>query len=250
MVRHLADRGPWFVAPPGAWTDDVVVLPPDEAHHAVRVLRLAPPDVVTATDGQGTVARCAVSSVADARVLLEVLEKETVRRPRPEVAVYQGAAKGHKNDEVVEKLGELGVAETLVYESKRSVARWDAGKVERLNERWAGVARSAAKQSRNPFVMAARAGLSWSDLLRRVSAEPVVVVLWEEASLPLRTALLEGLERVAVVVGPEGGLERSEAEGLADAGGQLVSLGPRILRTENAALVTVAALQYHYGVIG
>lgn len=249
-MRHHVDAGPWFVAPPGAWAEGSVVLPPDEAHHAVKVLRLSPPDVVTATDGDGTVARCAVARIEDKTVLLEILEKETVRRPRPEIAVYQGAAKGHKNDEVVEKLAELGVAGTFVYESRRSVARWDRGKVERLNERWATVARSAAKQSRNPFVMDAAAGVSWSDLVARVSAEPATLVLWEGASLPLRTALLGGAERVAVVVGPEGGLEPAEAEALADAGGQLVSLGPRILRTENAALVTVAALQYHYGVIG
>jgi 16S rRNA (uracil1498-N3)-methyltransferase len=75
-------------------------------------------------------------------------------------------------------------------------------------------------------------------------------VLWEEATLPLRTALLRGVERAAVLVGPEGGLDPGEAEALADAGAQLVSLGPRILRTENAALVAVAALQFHYGAIG
>ena len=249
-MRHDADRGPWFVAPPGAWTEDTVVLPRDESHHALKVLRVAPPDVVTVTDGAGAVARCAASGTADSLLTLEILEKETMRRPRPELVVYQGAAKGHKVDEVVEKLAELGVAETYVYESKRSVARWDAGKVARLNERWGAVTKGAAKQSRNPFVMTAAAGLSWAELVRRIAAEPATVVLWEEASLPLRTALLKGLDRIAIVVGPEGGLEPSEAEALADAGGQLVSLGPRILRTENAALVTVAALQYHYGVIG
>ncbi|MFN2586914.1 MAG: 16S rRNA (uracil(1498)-N(3))-methyltransferase [Actinomycetota bacterium] len=249
-MRQYVDRGPWFVAPPGAWAAGSVVLPPDESHHAAKVLRVAPPDVVTATDGRGTVARCAVSTVEGPAVVLEILEKETLQRPRPEIAVFQGAAKGHKTDEVVEKLAELGVAGVFVYESRRSVARWDRAKVERLNERWAAVARAAAKQSRNPFVTEAAAGLSWDGLVRRIAAEPAAVVLWEEASLPLRTALLDDVDRLAVVVGPEGGLEPAEAEALAGAGGQLVSLGPRILRTESAALVTVAALQYHYRVIG
>ena len=66
-------------------------------------------------------------------------------------------------------------------------------------------------------------------------------MLWEEASLPLRTALDGGGNRVALVVGPEGGLAREEAEALADAGAQLVSLGPRIFRTENASVVAAAA---------
>ncbi len=247
-MRH--DAGPWFVAPPEAWREGSIVLPADESHHATKVLRVAPPDVVTVTDGAGTVARCAATAIDRGGLVVEVLEKETVRRPRPELVVYQGAAKGHKVDDVVEKLAELGVAEVRVYESKRAVARWDETKVARLNERWEAVARAAAKQSRSPWLTRAVAGLSWTQVLREIANEPVSVVLWEEAEFPLRTALVGGADRLAVLVGPEGGLEGAEAEALADAGAQLVSLGPRILRTENAALVTVSALLYHYGVIG
>lgn len=226
------------------------MLPLDESHHALKVMRVAPPDVVTVTDGRGTVARCAAVGVEDGLLVTEVLEVQTHRRPRPEIVVYQGAPKGAKGDEVVEKLAELGVAEVRVFTSARSVARWDQAKVARLNERWAAVTRSAAKQSRSPFAARAVAGLSWRQVAREIAREPVAIVLWEEASLPLRTALLEGAERIAFVVGPEGGLEAAEAEELAGAGAQLVSLGPRILRTENAALVTAAAVLYRYGVIG
>jgi 16S rRNA (uracil1498-N3)-methyltransferase len=142
------------------------------------------------------------------------------------------------------------VAEVWVYESSRSVVRWDESKVAKLGDRWRAIARSAAKQSRSAFVLEAGGGVSWTELLRRVAKEPHAVVLWEDASLPLRTALVGTTDRVALIVGPEGGLERTEAEALADAGAQLVSLGPQILRTENAAVVTVAALQFHYGLLG
>ena len=136
------------------------------------------------------------------------------------------------------------------YSSERSIVKWDEGKVRRQSERWTGIAKSAAKQSRNPYMLQAGAGLSWSELVRRVSKEPFTIVLWEEASLPLRTALSGTSERIALVVGPEGGLTRGEAEALADAGGQLVSLGPTIYRTENAPVVAASALLYHYGLIG
>ena len=66
----------------------------------------------------------------------------------------------------------------------------------------------------------------------------------------MRTALHGPADRLAIVVGPEGGLTRDEAEALADAGGQLVSLGPTILRTENAPVVAASAVLYHYGLIG
>ena len=243
-------RQPWFVAEPECWDDDRIVLPEDESRHALRVLRVAPPDVVTVTDGRGIVARCAATATENDRLVVEVLERERRRPLVPEVVVYQAAPKGHKIDDVVERVAELGAGEFWVYESERSVVEWDARKLARLSERWRAIARSAAKQSRSPYVLKPGGGVSWTELVRRISKEPYAIALWEEASLPLRTALLEGADRVALIIGPEGGLARAEAETLADAGAQLVSLGPRILRTENAPVVATAAVLYHYGLIG
>lgn len=241
---------PWFIAPPESWTASEIRLPPDESHHALKVMRVSPPDVIAVTDGRGRIARCAAARVEDNSLIAEILEAEERRPTKPRIVVYQGAAKGQKIDGVVERLAELGVAEVRVYESSRSVVKWDEPKIARLNERWRAIARAAAKQARSPFVLEAGAGLSWTELQRRIAKEPHSVVLWEEASFPLRTALVEGIDRVALVIGPEGGLEQAEAEALADAGAQLVTLGPQILRTENAAVVTTAALQFHYGLIG
>lgn len=195
-------------------------------------------------------ARCAVADDVGESLRAEILDRGVQTRSKPELVVYQGVAKAGKLDEVVEKLAELGVAELWSFESERAVARWDAAKAEKLKERWTGICRSAAKQSRNAYVMQAGAGLSWTELVRRVSKEPFALTLWEEASLPMRTVLQSGVDRVAVVVGPEGGLTQIEAESLADAGSPLVSLGPKILRTENAALVACSALQFHFGLVG
>jgi 16S rRNA (uracil1498-N3)-methyltransferase len=241
---------PWFIAPTDEWRTSEVTLPPDESHHALRVMRVSPPDVITVTDGAGRVARAAVKGDVEGRLIAEILEQKTHRPPRPRLVVYQGAAKGHKVDDVVERLAELGTAETWVYSSSRSVVHWDEDKAQKRGERWRTIARSAAKQSRNPFVMQTGAALSWTELVRRVAREQLPIVLWEEAELPLRTALLKAPDRIALVVGPEGGLTREEAEELATAGAQLVSLGPRILRTENAPVVAASALLWHYGVIG
>lgn len=241
---------PWFIAGPEAWTEGRVTLPADESHHALKVMRVSPPDVIVVTDGRGRVARCAASLTEGDRLVAEILEVDERRPAKPRIVVYQGAAKGQKIDGIVERLAELGVAEVWIYESSRSVVKWDDAKVAKLGDRWRSIAKAAAKQSRSPFVLETGGGLSWTELQRRIAKEPHAVVLWEEASFPLRTALAATTERIALVVGPEGGFERAEAEALADAGAQLVSLGPQILRTENAAVVTTAALQFHYGLIG
>ena len=240
----------WFLAAPERWEGDEVTLDPNESHHATRVLRAAPPDVITVIDGSGLVARCAIARVDKDAVVAEVLERDRKPTPIPQVGVYQGAAKGHKNDEVVERLAELGVSDLTVFSSARSVVKWDEEKEQRRGERWSTIAGSAAKQSKNPHVMRTRGVVDMDSLLHSVSNEPLAVVLWEEAGLPLRTALGHDARRIALVVGPEGGLERAEAEALADAGAQLVSLGPRIFRTENAAAFASAAVMYHYGTLG
>lgn len=241
---------PWFIAAPGSFTGGRVELSEGESHHALKVLRVAPPDVIVVTDGAGRVANCAVASTDSGVVIAEILDEETRRAPRPAIAVYQGAAKGRKVDETFERLAELGIAEARCFSSERSVARWDEAKGARLAERWASIARGAAKQSRNPHVMATGTPLGWDELLDAVKEEPAAVILWEGASLPLRTALAAPMERIALVIGPEGGFTRAEAEALADAGGQLVSLGPQILRTENAAFAAASAVLFHFGLIG
>jgi 16S rRNA (uracil1498-N3)-methyltransferase len=241
---------PWFIVSPGAVAGEEIELDHDESHHALAVLRIAPSDGITVTDGGGVVARCTVTGVDRGRVVAQIMEREEHQPLRPQICVYTGAAKGTKIDGVVERLAELGAAEAVVYSSARSVANWDEAKGRRLSHRWRAIARSAAKQSRNPYLMGTGVPVSWVELLRRVAAEPLAIVLWEEASDPLRRALIEPAQRVAVVVGPEGGLTRAEAQALTDAGGKLVSLGSRILRTENAPVVTTSAVMFHYGLIG
>ncbi|MFN2390086.1 MAG: 16S rRNA (uracil(1498)-N(3))-methyltransferase [Actinomycetota bacterium] len=247
---HAATTAPWFFAPPEEWGTGEITLPADESHHALRVMRIEPPDLLTVFDGRGSIARCAAARIDAERLVAEVLERDDVRPPTPHLAVYQAAPKGHKADEVVERLAELGVAEVVLFEAERSVVRWDTGKLHRLTERWAGIARSAAKQSRSPFLLRCEGGVPWTDLVARIEREPSTVVLWEHASLPLRVALDRGPSRIALVVGPEGGFAPSEAEELAGVGAQLVSLGPRILRTEHAPVVAATAVLFHYGLIG
>lgn len=240
----------WFLADKTRWDGDAVVLDQNESHHAIRVLRAEPPDVITIADGEGTVARCAISSVAGGTVTATVLERREVARPVPEICVYQGAAKGSKNDDVVERLAELGVSELRMFTSARSVVKWDEAKRRRLEGRWAELTRSAAKQSRNAYLMAAGFTDDWRSMLDELAREDSVVVLWEQASIPLRAALIDGARRLTLVVGPEGGFEQREVEELAEAGAQVASLGPTILRTENAAMVACSAAMYHYGTIG
>jgi 16S rRNA (uracil1498-N3)-methyltransferase len=216
-------------------------------------LRLGPRDALTVTDGCGLVASCEVVVANEGRVRARVLERTRGPAQSPEIAVYQGAPKGTKSDVVVERLAEVGVRELRFFDSRRAVAKWDAGRRARLVQRWEALARAAAKRARNPYVMSVMEGdtsMAWGKMIACVRAEPHAIVLWEEARAPLRPALPVAPTRIALVVGPEGGLDAAEARELRDAGAAVASLGPLILRTENAALVAVSALLWHFGRIG
>jgi 16S rRNA (uracil1498-N3)-methyltransferase len=241
--------GPWFFAERSSWKRDRILLDPSESHHAVKVLRVAASDVVTVTDGEGTTARCTLAE-SGGTLVAEILNRRTHLRPSPELVVFQGAPKGRKADDVIERLSEIGAAEVRIFDGRRSVVRWDESRSRKHAKRWSAIARGAAKQSRNPFVTRTGPVLSWQEMLGRIQKEVLAAALWEEATRPLRMALEDGAGRVALVIGPEGGLDHAEAQQLEDAGAKLVSLGRRILRTENAPIVGVSAVLFHYGVIG
>ncbi|HYZ47080.1 MAG TPA: RsmE family RNA methyltransferase [Actinomycetota bacterium] len=237
----MADAG----GPPGS----EVALSAEESHHALRSLRLRPSATVWLTDGRGTVSRATLVEERDGRAVVLVQEQRRHRRPAPTVAVYQGAAKGGKLDDLVDRLAQVGVAETRVFLSRRAVVRWDEPKRAALGRRWEGRARAATKQSRSPWCMVTGPPLGWRELLGATEREWDPIVLWEHADVPLREAL-SSPARIPLIVGPEGGLEEREVHELEEAGARPVTLGSRILRTENAALVAASAILWHFGAIG
>jgi 16S rRNA (uracil1498-N3)-methyltransferase len=241
---------PWFMASSEALAGGELILDDEESHHAVSVLRIVPGDVIAVTDGAGSIARCSVRAIDGGRVVAWVGEVGTAERPRPSLTVYTGAAKGSKIDGVVDRLAQLGAAEVFVYSSTRTVVNWDRTKRKHLAERWEAIARAAAKQSRSAFVTGTGPPLSWPELRNRVASAAHTLVLWEQATTRLRAAIDGGAERIALVIGPEGGLSADEAGDLEAAGGRLASLGSRILRTENASVVAASVVLFHLGAIG
>lgn len=217
----------------------------DEAHHAAKVLRVCAGEPITIADGSGRVVDAVVTQVG-AEVQADVCGERAIQGRRPEIWLYQALTKGEKFDDVVEKASEIGVSRVIPFDSARSIVRWDERKRARAVERWTAIARAAAKQSRSP----------WITTVDVVSDDVGVIeggtfVLHEGAGRRLRDALdADAPERVAFAVGPEGGFADDEVESLEARGSHVVSLGPRILRTETAGLVAAAVVAFRYGSVG
>ncbi|MDQ6941128.1 MAG: 16S rRNA (uracil(1498)-N(3))-methyltransferase [Candidatus Eremiobacteraeota bacterium] len=233
---------------------DLVAFAADDVHKLATVLRKRSGDRVQVVDSGGA-AFAATLDVAgrdgrDVRVratLDERLDRGDVETSL-RVTIAQAVPKGQKMDLVVEKATELGAYAIVPVRSARVIAHdTSAGKV----ERWRRIAKSAAQQSGRVRVPAIADVHDWDALLATFAQYDRVYVPWELAGpVPLRDAFerdLTGADSALVVIGPEGGFSGDEVERARGAGATTISLGRRILRTETAALVVLAALLYARG---
>ena len=214
----------------------------DEArHHLTTVLRLAPGAWLEVADGHGAVAsgRLGTDDV-------ELLTAPVVTPPAcPRLELAQALAKGRRFDDVVRQATELGVDVIRPVAAERSVSRLSEQRAERARSRWASVARAAAEQARRPTrpQLTPPCPVAGLDL----AGADVLVAQLGAPALPDVAGDGEDVERVVLVVGPEGGWSDAELETLLEHGARLAGLGPTVLRTEHAGAAGLAVLAARLG---
>jgi len=225
-----------------------VLLSREDSAHAQRSLRLRVGEEITLADGAGTVARGTFAGEEDGRAAVRVLTMTPVAHLRPFVSVALAPPKGDRLGWAVQKLAELGVDSIVLVPTERSVRTWEADRAARILDRQRAVAREAATQARNPFVMEVQSAGSLVDVLCQPRQH--AVMLHEDAQQPMSDALPDAAEAVRIVVGPEGGFTPAELALAESASVPLVWLGASILRTETAAVVGAALVLARYGRLG
>lgn len=212
-----------------------------DARHLVKVLRLGTGDAVTAFDGKGGEWDATIAAATPSRVTLALGPKRRAVTESPcRILLGQGIGKGEKLDLVVRAGTELGVAEISPVLTSRSIAT--ASGAEKL-DRWRRIAEEACKQSGRSVVPVIHAPEDLAAFLVRAKDAAAKVVPWEGGGSALAAAVSGSPASAAILIGPEGGLSAKEVEAAKKAGFAAVTLGPRILRTETAGIVAVAALQ-------
>lgn len=225
--------------------NELVPIDAADAHHAAHVLRLRAGDTVEVIDSGAHrfVAELRGEGSALSARLVAAVERSTASTLRVDLA--QALPKRTKMDTIVEKVTELGANAVLPFHSARTIP---AAPSDARVERWRRIARSAAEQCGRADVPNVAALGSFHDVVQRFSGYDTVVFAWENADRePLRVrlpTLLEGAQRVLLVVGPEGGFSHEEADAARKRGAHVVSLGERILRTETAAPALLSIVNY------
>ena len=223
--------------------DGAAMLPPEEARHALKVLRLRPGDAVCAMDGAGRRWRGKIGGIDGGSVRVNLLEQLPDNEAPVRLTVYEGLPKADKLDFIAQKLTELGAAALAPVRMARCVAKLDARDGEKRRERLEKIAREAAKQCGRGMPLRVAAPMDWRKALEAMAAHDLLLIPWEAAEgtrLKDIFTLNPDARDIGIVVGPEGGITADEIDDMAAAGGRCVTLGPRILRTETAAVVSAA----------
>lgn len=224
------------------------LLSVEEAAHALRVLRLKDGRFIEALDGHD--AWRAVLRVTDDGAYAELLEKKSRTEAPVEVALFMGIPKGEKLELIAQKLTELGATRLVPVRMERCVAKIEPKDAEKKLARLRKIASEAMKQCGRTEEMAIDEPVSVAEAARRLSDYELGLMLWEEArGYRLTDAHAEkpDAQSIAYIVGPEGGISAREADALTAAGARSVTLGPRILRAETAAVAGCAVIMNLWG---
>jgi len=217
-----------------------VTLTGEEAKHAVSVRRMRIGEAIAVTNGLGLKVRGTVSALEKNTLTLEV--SETIQDVEPDLkfVLVQALAKGDRDELAIQAATELGVFEVIPWQASRSVSIWEGKKRETGRARWQQIVLEAAKQSLRSFVPKVHEVQSTAELAKSLSSFEMAILLDLSGTKSLKDLKLPSEGRIAIIVGPEGGISSEELDKLATA--EVVNLGSNVLRTSTAGPAVLAAL--------
>ncbi|HWJ34815.1 MAG TPA: 16S rRNA (uracil(1498)-N(3))-methyltransferase [Steroidobacteraceae bacterium] len=224
----------------------IVELPRETASHLAKVLRARNGDQLVLFSGDGREYVGSIESVRGARVTAAVGAGTQIDRESPfAITLVQCVPRGDRMDFIVQKATELGVARIVPVLSQRSIVRLDEGQKESKAAHWRAVAVSACEQcgrNRLPNIEAPAPLINYLGTLASTTARLVLEPDLVPAAPPSNLDAA-----VEIAIGPEGGFADDELDAFRIAGFVRVRLGPRILRTETAAIAALTWLQTRFG---
>lgn len=229
--------------------NNFITLTGENAAHA-KVLRLQQGERVVVCDGEGEECICTVSDINASQISLVVQKRQkSASEPSVRASVYMAFSKGDKLEHVIQKATELGACEIVAFPSARSISRPDEKSISKKIDRWQKIAAAAAEQSGRGCVPTVRVLKSFSEAIKEGATLDLPILFYEnEQAMTLRMALeKQAFKTVALLTGPEGGLEPAEVSLAAENGFSVCTLGKRILRCETAPLCALSAVMYAIG---
>ncbi|MGV8983213.1 16S rRNA (uracil(1498)-N(3))-methyltransferase [Clostridium sp.] len=244
-----------FFVPKENIDGDNAIIDGEDVKHIYKVLRLKIGDKVSINNCEGKEYIGEITLIDKSEVKINLLEENPINNESPvEVYLFQGMPKSTKMDLIVQKNTELGVKAITPIITERVVVKTELKEFKKV-DRWNRIALEACKQSKRSLVPEINVPIEFSDLLKQLKTMDLVVVPYENEKgygikRLMKTIEKESISKVAIIIGPEGGFEESEIHKLKEIGASIVTLGPRILRTETAGFTCLSLIMYELGDLG
>lgn len=205
----------------------------DNAHHAERVLRMRIGEEILVSDGQGSWARCSISSINKKEVELAVIESGFEESPKNQISVLQAIPKSDRAKETVELLTSAGVTNIYPWQSLRAIGK--------ESDKWQVAAIEASKQSRRFYIPTVSPKLDTSAAVELFKDFNQVLICHESAKVQI-SKVVNSAAKTLIVIGPEGGISDEELAILESAGGKIIKLGRPVLRSAHAGIAAISAV--------
>lgn len=243
-----------FFTPQSLFQGEYAYIEGDDVKHIYKVLRLQEGNEVILNNQLGEEFLGSIQDINKLRVTLKIIEKLEINNESPvNIYLYQGLPKSGKMDIIVQKATELGVKEIIPVITSRVdvVLKGEFKKLDRLQR----IALEACKQSKRTIIPQINEPINFDHMLKDIRDKDLIVVPYENAEnygirALIRDIDITNIKDIALIIGPEGGFDVEEIEALKSIKAHIVTLGPRILRTETAGFTAAALLQYELGDLG
>lgn len=232
--------------------DEQIEILEEDVKHIKNVLRKEVGDQIEICNSEnGKTYKCEIEKIEEKRILNKILQEIEEQENNAIVDIYQGIPKADKMELIIQKSVELGVNSIIPVEMKRCIAKIDSKDENKKIERWQKIAESAAKQSGRNIIPKIQRKIKLQDIINLKKEYDKIIVCYEnEQNNTLKSELIQlkntKQPKIAILIGPEGGLEESEIELLRKNEAKIVTLGKNILRTETVALNILSIIMYEF----
>lgn len=234
--------------------DKKVTIIGEDVNHIKNVLRLQKAEVIQVCNSDTSKSYITkIVELDNDNVIVEILEEcNETTEANVSIHIFQGLPKQEKMETIIQKATEIGVSDITPVKMGRCVVKLDEKTASKKVERWQKIAEVAAKQSKRDKIPTIHPCINLKSIYEKLEEYDIVITAYEEEKETNIKQVLKSLTpkqdlKIAVIIGPEGGIEKDEVEILSKLPNlKVVTLGKRILRTETAPLVLASVIMYEF----
>ena len=220
------------------------VLQNDEAHHAIKVLRVNIGELIKISDGVRNWVSGPIIEIAKKELFISITDRGEIQSAKPELVLVQAITKSDRNKEMLELAVEAGVDRIIPWQADRSISKWQSDST----QKWQAGIKQSCKQARQIKLPQLMKVMNTSEVVKLIGSEGFGIVFHEGAPTKLSEITIpNSLTAVYLIIGPEGGISEQELELFQNANSKVVRLGETVLRSAHAGFAALSAVQTKLG---